>query len=228
VGRSIKVHKNSSSLDGIFNSIFSEVFNGMSACRIFIAPFNTFPWVMESKFNVWDGFFVIFLSFVYFSVNKGFWVSGKLMEVFDTSLNFIFFSVNKVTEEPEVLEVGVGGSIKLLERDIDVTVGIDLLDVDVLGVEIIVGRVMILLSHEFLEVGVGRSIKLLKRDIDVTLGFDVLDVDILGVEMIVSRIVILLEHHVLEIGVGRSVKLLKISLLVAGCSIAKVLHVAVG
>jgi len=150
------------------------------------------------------------------------------MEVMNISLNFIFFSVNKVTEEPEVLEVGVGGSIKLLERDIDVTVGIDLLDVDVLGVEIIVGRVMILLSHEFLEVGVGRSIKLLERDIDVTLGFDVLDVDVLRVEMIVSRIVILLVHHVLEVGVGRSVKLLKISLLVAGCSIAKVLHVAVG
>jgi len=73
--------KNSSSLDGIFNSIFSEVFNSMTACIIFSAPFCTFPWVMESKFNVWEGFMVITLSFVYFFVNKGFWVMDKLMNV---------------------------------------------------------------------------------------------------------------------------------------------------
>jgi len=45
-----------------------------------------------------------------------------------------------------------GNTREVLEGDIDVTVGMNVLDVDVLGMESIVGRVVILLDHHVLEV----------------------------------------------------------------------------
>jgi len=44
-----------------------------------------------------------------------------------------------------------GNTREVLEGDIDVTVGMNVLDVDVLGMESIVGRVVILLDHHVLE-----------------------------------------------------------------------------
>jgi len=54
----------------------------------------------------------------------------------------------------------ISKSIEVLEGDIDVTVGMDFLDIDVLGVESIVGRVVILLDHHVLEVACERLLRL--------------------------------------------------------------------
>jgi len=54
----------------------------------------------------------------------------------------------------------ISKSIEVLEGDIDVTVGMDVLDIDVLGVESIVGRVVILLDHHVLEVACERLLRL--------------------------------------------------------------------
>ena len=192
------------------NSHHTVFLDGSLAWCVVVAPLDTFPGLTGSPFHVFSSNFESWSDFlggfVGFGQENFLGIRCTLCEVLHiclhlmvnvdegsncSSFNFMNFSRNSASSFFEVIS-NATEEAQLLEGNINISVGHDFLDINVLGMEVIMIGVTVLLDVPHWVV-----MEVLEGDINVSVGHDVLDSNVLGVEVIILGVVVLLDavHH---------------------------------